>query len=71
MTAPSPTDRELLIEAREALQNWFQAQDELREFEKANPNNSTKKWDEKFYAIESAETEALATLARINKHLEG
>lgn len=48
----------------EALEGWTGALDAKREFERQNPGNSTKAWDNLFYAVEAAETTALAALAR-------
>lgn len=47
----------------EALEGWVSALDAKREFERENPNNSTKAWDDLFYAVEAAETEARAAIA--------
>lgn len=59
--APSPDTVRALVEA---LEGWTGALDAKREFERQNPGNSTKAWDNLFYAVEAAETTALAALAR-------
>jgi len=62
--------RELLKEAAEALKAWIKAVDEKLNFERENPNDVTKKWDRKLFAIEAAEDKARSTLTKIEKHLK-
>lgn len=38
-----------------AAQNLITAQDELRQFERENPNNTTKQWSSRLYAVGDAE----------------
>jgi hypothetical protein len=48
----------------EALRGWVSAVDEMVAFEAANPNDSTKAWSQRLDALEAAEEQARAAIAK-------
>lgn len=47
----------------EALENWLNALDAKRKFERDNPNNVSREWERKLIAVECAEDAARAALS--------
>ncbi len=47
-----------------AAQAYIAARDAREAFERENPNNSTKRWDDLLYAIEAAERNLRAAIAK-------
>ena len=57
---PFCEEREFLA----VMADWVARIDALREFERENPNNTTRRWDDLRHRVEAGETAARAAIAR-------